>query len=485
MEELDKMKSLLSKLDFLDRKIGITYCGDSEEFYLEMLHAYLDSGKYEEICDAYEKGAWNNYRISVHALKSTSLAIGATEVSEQAKALEQAAKEDDIAYIRLHHQSAMEGYFRLLKKIETVLGEGSEDTAQIEIEQTSYEKNILEEESVPHILIVDDDAMNLQVAERMLKEGFRTTGIKSGKEVIAFLEEQHTDLILLDLHMPEMNGFEVIAQLKANPEYQDIPVIFLTADNDKEAEIQGFYAGALDFITKPFVKEIMIQRVSRILELDKLQKHLQREVERQTRTAEERKRKVERLSIQIIHTLASTVDAKDKYTNGHSMRVAKYSSAIAERMGKSSQEQENIYYMGLLHDIGKIGIPDEIINKPTRLTDEEFAIIKKHPIIGAEILKNVSEIPGLGLGTRGHHEQYDGHGYPDGLKGGEIPLEARIIAVADSYDAMASKRSYRDVLPQCVVRGEIEKGRGTQFDPEIADIMLELIDEDTEYQMHE
>lgn len=483
MEELDKMKSLLSKLEFLDRKIGMTYCGDSEEFYLEMLHAYLDNGKYEEICDAYEKGAWNNYRISVHALKSTSLAIGAIEVSEQAKALEQAAKEDDIAYIRLHHQSAMEGYRGLLRKMEAVLGEGSRDILQTG--QITSEEIMLEEESVPHILIVDDDAMNLQVAGRMLKEGFRTTGIKSGKEVTAFLKKQHTDLILLDLHMPEMNGFEVIAQLKADPEYRDIPVIFLTADNDKDAEIQGFYAGALEFITKPFVKEIMVQRVGRILELDKLQKHLQREVERQTRTAEERKRKVERLSIQIIHTLASTVDAKDKYTNGHSIRVAKYSSAIAERMGKSSQEQENIYYMGLLHDIGKIGIPDEIINKPSRLTDEEFAIIKKHPIIGAEILKNVSEIPSLGLGTRGHHEQYDGHGYPDGLKGEEIPLEARIIAVADSYDAMASKRSYRDVLPQSVVRGEIEKGRGTQFDPEIADIMLELIDEDTEYQMHE
>ena len=187
----------------------------------------------------------------------------------------------------------------------------------------------------------------------------------------------------------------------------------------------------------------------------------------------------------MIQALAGTVDAKDRYTNGHSMRVAKYASEIAMRMGLSQQEQENIYYTGMLHDIGKIGVPDEIINKPGRLTDEEFAIIKTHPVIGSEILKNITEIPGMYLGTRGHHERYDGKGYPDGLAGEEIPLQARIIAVADSYDAMTSHRSYRKLLPQEVVRREIEQGKGTQFDPEIADIMLRMIDADINFTMHE
>ena len=167
------------------------------------------------------------------------------------------------------------------------------------------------------------------------------------------------------------------------------------------------------------------------------------------------------------------------------MRVADYSREIAKRMGKSVQEQDQIYYMGLLHDVGKIGIPDEIINKTDRLTDEEFAIIRRHPLIGADILRNVSEMPALSTGTRGHHERYDGKGYPDRLKGEQIPLEARIIAVADSYDAMTSRRSYRDILPQDVVRSEIEKGKGTQFDPQITDIMLAMIDEDVEYRMTE
>ena len=141
--------------------------------------------------------------------------------------------------------------------------------------------------------------------------------------------------------------------------------------------------------------------------------------------------------------------------------------------------------MGLLHDVGKIGVPDAVINKPAKLTDEEFAMIKNHPAMGSRILKNIKEMPALATGARWHHEKYGGGGYPDGLSGNDIPEEARIIAVADAYDAMSSRRSYRDVLPQEVVRGEIEKGKGTQFDPKFADIMLSMIDEDTEYTMKE
>lgn len=195
--------------------------------------------------------------------------------------------------------------------------------------------------------------------------------------------------------------------------------------------------------------------------------------------------KVENFSRQLISALAKTIDAKDQYTNGHSERVAKYARMLAGRMGKDEQEQEKIYNIGMLHDIGKIGISGEIINKTTKLTDEEYEIIKTHPLIGAGILENISEIPEIATGARWHHERYDGKGYPDGLKGKDLPEIARIIGVADAYDAMASNRSYRKVLPQEVVRSEIEKGKGTQFDPEIADLMLKLIDEDTEYRLRE
>lgn len=191
------------------------------------------------------------------------------------------------------------------------------------------------------------------------------------------------------------------------------------------------------------------------------------------------------LSVEVMEALAHTIDAKDEYTKGHSVRVAKYSRMIAEKMGLSAEECENIYYMGLLHDIGKIGVPNEIINKPTKLNDEEYNMIKLHPVIGYNILIEIKSRPDLSIGAKCHHERYDGKGYPSGESGDEIPFLARIIAVADSYDAMTSNRSYRKYLPQEVVREEIEKNMGTQFDPEVAKCMIALIDDDTEYVLHE
>lgn len=193
----------------------------------------------------------------------------------------------------------------------------------------------------------------------------------------------------------------------------------------------------------------------------------------------------ERLTLQMVKALARTVDAKDSYTNGHSQRVADYSREIAKRLGKDEPFQREIYYMGLLHDIGKIGVPDYIINKTDRLTDEEFSTIKTHPEIGAEVLQDITEMPNLYYGARWHHERFDGSGYPDGLRGDQIPIEARIIAVADAYDAMTSKRSYRDVLPQSVVRAELARAKRTQLDPFMANIMIEMMDEDPDYNMKE
>lgn len=199
----------------------------------------------------------------------------------------------------------------------------------------------------------------------------------------------------------------------------------------------------------------------------------------------EQAEKLEKISLQVVTALAGTVDAKDTYTNGHSRRVAEYSKEISRRLGKTDEFMKNIYFMGLLHDIGKIGIPDSIINKKGKLTDEEYAVIKTHPVIGSDVLKNITEMPDLYCGARWHHERYDGNGYPDGIKGEDIPIEARIISVADAYDAMSSKRSYRDVMPQEKIRAEIVRVRGTQLDPKLADIMIGMIDEDKDYKMRE
>lgn len=336
------------------------------------------------------------------------------------------------------------------------------------------------------ILVVDDDTSNLRMASHILsKENLRVSCLKSGEDTIRFLEENRPDLILLDIHMPGMDGFDTIAAVRGNEKTADIPVIFLTADDDSETETKGLKAGAMDFIKKPFVPEVLLLRVRHTIELIRLQTDLAREVEKKTEVVKAQHEKLERISMQIVKTLSGAIDAKDTYTNGHSNRVADYSREIAKRAGFSEKKQDDIYMMGLLHDVGKIGIPEAIINKPARLSDEEYAEIKTHPLLGAGILKNITEFPQLTVGARWHHERYDGKGYPDGISGEEIPMEARIIAIADAYDAMSSRRSYRDVLPQDVIRAELVKGRGTQFDPKFADIMLAMIDADTDYQMRE
>lgn len=190
-------------------------------------------------------------------------------------------------------------------------------------------------------------------------------------------------------------------------------------------------------------------------------------------------------NIKLIRALVRTIDAKDRYTNGHSVRVADYAYQIAQRLGKSEEELQIVYFAGLLHDVGKIRVPDEIINKPGKLTDDEYSQMKIHPVTGYHILKDIYDNKTIAKGVKYHHERYDGKGYPVGLGGENIPEIARILAVADTYDAMTSKRSYRGALGQEKVREEIKNGKGTQFDPEIADVMLQMIEEDKNYSMRE
>ena len=336
------------------------------------------------------------------------------------------------------------------------------------------------------ILVVDDDTSNLKMAGYILGSAqMRVSCLKSGGDTVQFLQENKPDLILLDIHMPEMDGFQTMMAIRDNEAAADIPVIFLTADDDSNTEKRGLEVGAVDFIKKPFVPEVLLLRVRHTIDLSRLQTDLEHEVQKKTQEIAAQHEKLERISMQIVKALSGAVDAKDTYTNGHSLRVAEYSKEIARRAGLSKEMQDDIYMMGLLHDVGKIGVPDAIINKPAHLTEEEFAVIRNHPVMGARILKNIKDFPKLITGARWHHERYDGKGYPDGIAGEEIPLEARIIAVADAYDAMSSRRSYRDVLPQETVRLEIEKGKGTQFDPVMTKIVLSMMDDDADYQMRE
>ena len=327
---------------------------------------------------------------------------------------------------------------------------------------------------IPQIVVVDDDPIILKKAWNTLTSaGLKVVVLKSGKALLEYTRENPApDLILMDISMPEMDGFEVVKELKKlEAGWRDTPVIFLTGNEDEDTETKGLSLGAMDFIRKPFVASVLVLRVKHAVELIRLQRNLEGMVEEKTKENEN-------LFLHVVESLADAIDAKDNYTKGHSGRVAIYSKEIAKRYGYDEKHQEQIFMMGLLHDVGKIGVPDEVINKPGRLTDEEFAKIKKHPGIGGKILGNIKEMPSLAAGAKWHHERYDGKGYPEGLAGDDIPEEARIIAVADAYDAMTSTRSYRGALPVEVVRGEIEKGKGSQFDPKFADIMIEMIDDE-------
>ena len=225
--------------------------------------------------------------------------------------------------------------------------------------------------------------------------------------------------------------------------------------------------------------------IATISELEDLQRALKISIEKKTAEATQRREKIERLTMEMMYTLAETIDAKDHYTSGHSARVARYSKMLAQKKGLSAEKCQQIFMMGILHDIGKVGVSSKIINKTSRLTDQEYAQMKAHPAIGSTILEKVSLLPELRIGARWHHERIDGRGYPDGLHGDKIPLEAKIIAVADAYDAMTSSRSYRKPMEQAAVREQIANGSGSQFDKEIAALMVELIDDDKRYILHE
>ena len=204
---------------------------------------------------------------------------------------------------------------------------------------------------------------------------------------------------------------------------------------------------------------------------------LNAEVEKQTRVARERADRLEELNDEMVQTLAVTIDAKDRYTNGHSFRVSWYSVALARHLGWPEEEVDELEREALLHDIGKIGVPDAILNKPGRLSDEEFSVIKSHTTTGGNILSRSKDLEPASLVAQYHHERYDGRGYPSGLAGKDIPIHARIVAIADAYDAMRSDRIYRKGLPLDVIREQLVKGRGTQFDPDFLDVFLKLSDE--------
>lgn len=292
----------------------------------------------------------------------------------------------------------------------------------------------------------------------------------NGEMALKFIAKKKPDLVLLDLRMPDMDGTEVFMRIHGDPETADIPVIFLTADGSGHTESDCLELGAADFITKPIVTRVLLSRIEKTFELEEYHHRLQEAIDAKARETEE-------LALQSIEAIAHTIDAKDEETNGHSRRVAQYSRAIATRLGYKEATAEIVYRSALLHDVGKIGIPDAILKKEGPLTDEEYARIKEHTTIGAGILAVIKTVDHLPDGAHYHHEHFDGTGYPEGLAGKDIPMIGRIVAVPDVYDALVSRRRYKVGMDEAAVRAEIARCAGSQFDPDVVSVFIQLLDE--------
>lgn len=335
-----------------------------------------------------------------------------------------------------------------------------------------------------HILIVDDNTTNLRIAENALKPTYKVTLLKSGEQAIKFLAKNIPDLILLDIKMPGMDGFETIKKIKENPKTTYIPVIFLTALSETESEINGLQLGAADFITKPFVPEVMLRRVSMQIELSEYRHSLERLVKEKTLL-------VEKLQDAIVISITELVEFRDELTGGHARRSGEYFKLLVNNLCKhkkykdviSEEYKNNMFRAAPLHDVGKIGINDNILLKTGMLDNKEYEFMKQHTTLGGLAFdKALEEIPNNELLQTAkeiafyHHEYWDGTGYPNGLSREDIPLSARIMAIADVYDAITNRRSYKEASSHDEAVEIIKGYRGTHFDPEIVDIFLECSD---------
>ncbi|MCL2819280.1 MAG: diguanylate cyclase [Oscillospiraceae bacterium] len=341
------------------------------------------------------------------------------------------------------------------------------------------------------IFIVDDNKTNLDAAEKVLAKDYRVIALTSAEKMFKALTKFTPDMILLDIEMPEMNGFEAMKKLKSDEIYAEIPVIFLTGLSDAESEAHGIKLGAVDFIMKPFTEPVLINRIRNHLDIDGLVRERTRQLAYRTEQLARRSDQLMKLQNGIVFTLADIVENRDANTGGHIERTSTYMSILIDAMLEQDVYSEELGDWDLdsvissarLHDIGKISIPDSVLNKPDKLTDEEFAIIQTHPEVGKRMIEQMTERTGEALFLENaklfaefHHEKWNGRGYPNGLCELEIPLHGRIMAVIDVYDALVSDRPYKKAFSHEKAVSIIMEDAGTHFDPSIADVFNNIND---------
>ena len=320
-----------------------------------------------------------------------------------------------------------------------------------------------------NLLVVDGSRTTMRHIDSIFGGYCQIHLARTGIEAMDVVEIKPIDIIIMNRNLPDMDGFELLEKWHKERLTDDISVVIAGDERNKQQEVEALQKGAADYISMPFVPEILKLRVDHLVELHYYRKELESEIKKQ-------KKKVSDLSFQAMITIAHTIDLKDRYGEGHSLRVALYSREIARRLGWTVEELENLYNVALLHDIGKIAIEDSILNKMGTLTEQEYESVKRHTKVGADIVKNTTFIPGIKEGISYHHERYDGAGYV-GLKGKDIPLIARILAVADAVTAMEEDRPFRRRLSSMELEKELISNKGKQFDPDIVNVAVEMLHE--------
>ncbi len=324
----------------------------------------------------------------------------------------------------------------------------------------------------PTILVVDDNSINIDLLLDILKGDYRFGVAKNGAKAFEYLEKNKPDLILLDVMMPEMDGFEVCKILKSDQRFNDIEIIFITALSDSKYIAQGFDMGAVDYITKPFKAAEVKARVSTHMSIKKMKESLNKQNVILEEQVKDKTAQLQEMFNATVCGMALMAETRDPYTAGHQHRVSQFACDIAIQMGLPDDQVESIRISGLLHDIGKIRIPVSLLNRPGKLLKAEWELIKMHPLVGYKILKNIPFPWPIADIVYQHHERIDGSGYPRGLTGKDILLEAKIMAVADVIEAISAHRPYRPALPIESALNEIKNQKGSLFDKAVVDSFL-------------
>jgi putative two-component system response regulator len=329
------------------------------------------------------------------------------------------------------------------------------------------------------ILIVDDQMTNILLLESILQNAGYTNihSTQDPTEVVSFVKKLNPDLICLDIRMPQMNGFQIMGQLKIIQKDTYLPILVLTAEEDRETRLRALDSGAKDFLHKPFDKIEVIMRIRNLLETSLLNRALSIQKETLEETVRVRTQQLKETQLEIVHRLAQAAEHRDNETGSHIVRMSHYAVVLGRAAGMTEEECDILLHATPMHDVGKLGIPDRILLKPGKLDADEWEIMKQHTVIGAQLLSN-SQSPVLQMGEAialTHHERWDGSGYPNLLAGEDIPLVGRICAIADVFDALSSKRCYKVPWPLEKVLQELRSLSGIQFDPRLVEMFDELL----------